>query len=235
MRFVPRLMMVAAAAALTTLGMMPSAQAANPSNVFTVNDGWSYEYEKSCQSTAPFACTSNATSLSIMVSGAYPGKSYAITLGYQVEAVSATAGVDYVASTGTVTIPAGNYRGYLSVPLVNDGLAEGTETFRIRLTSSSAGGNISDTGLGYIWNEGQIPADCALSKSDLRTTTISCSGRPATQPWRTVVNCEDVGMGYLQAYGAAITGNGTSTAVCNVDSFLSVYFDDLTPEPPIFP
>lgn len=40
---------------------------------------------------------------------------------------------------------------------MNDGVAEIDETLRLRLTSSNVGGNISDTGIGMIYDGGTIP------------------------------------------------------------------------------
>ncbi|MGY0233199.1 Calx-beta domain-containing protein [Longispora urticae] len=230
MRNVSRLFVAAAAVAMATLGMVPAAQAASPNNTFSVNGGFADEYTRSCQAVAPFACTFGATSMPVTVSISSP-KNYPVTVGYQLESMTATNGVDYTATTGTVTIPAGAFWGRVQIPIVHDGIVEGTEQFRIRLTSSSIGGNFSATGTASIFDEGNIPFDCSLSKSDLATTTISCTNRPATQPWQTVVYCEDFVMGYTEAKGVAITGNGTSTAVCNPAAFVSVHFDDLTPSP----
>ncbi|WP_412540528.1 Calx-beta domain-containing protein [Longispora sp. K20-0274] len=230
MRFIPRLL-VAAAATVATLGMVPAAaQAAGAGTTFSVNGGFADEYTRSCQAVAPFACGFGATSLPVTVSISST-RNVAVTLGYQLESMTATNGVDYGATTGTVTIPAGSFNGKVYIPIVNDGVTEGTEQFRIRLTSSSIGGNYSATGTATIFDQGNIPLDCSLSKADLATTTISCANRPATQPWQTVVNCQDFVMGYLEAKGAVITGNGTSTAVCDPAAFVSVYFDDLTPSP----
>ncbi|MEV6526966.1 Calx-beta domain-containing protein [Longispora sp. NPDC051575] len=234
MRNVSRLFVAAAAVAMATLGMVPAAQAASPNNTFSVNGGFASEYERSCQAVAPFACSFSATSMPVTVSISSP-RSYPVTVGYALESMTATNGVDYTATTGTVTIPAGAFWGRVQIPIVNDGIAEVTEEFRVRLTSSSVGGNFSATGVARIFDGGQVPYDCTLSKSDLATTTISCANRPVDQPWKVVVNCQDIGMGYIQASGPVITGNGTSTAVCSPAAYVSVYFADLTPVPPIFP
>jgi Calx-beta domain len=216
MRTIARLLTFAATVTLVGLSLVPAAQAAKPHNVFTVYDGASYEYVKTCADTAPFSCGTFAESMFVQIVGPYPPKNYPITLTYRIEPITATAGADYTLSSGTAAIAAGQYVTGIRIPLVADGVAEPNETFRVRLTSSSIGGNISDTGIGTIWNDGQIPPDCNLSKPDLITTSMTCTNRPAGQRWQHIVTCGDIGAwGYVRAYGPVVTGNGTSTAVCD--------------------
>lgn len=213
---IPRLLTLVATAALVTIGLAPVAQAAKPQPpaTFTVYDGASYEYVKTCANTAPFACGTFAQNMFVQIVGPYPPKSFPITLGFAIDPITATPGADYTVTSGTATIPANQYVTSIWIPLVADGVAEPDETFRVRLTSSSIGGNLSDTGIGTIWNDGQIPPDCTLSKSDLRTTSMACTDRPPTQRWQHIVTCGEHGWGYIFAYGPEVTGNGTSTAVC---------------------
>jgi hypothetical protein len=225
-RTIPRLLTSAAAVALVALGLGPAAQAAKPNNnnVFTVYDSASYEYVKTCSNTAPFTCGTFAESMYVQIVGPYPPKNSPITLGYQIDAITATAGADYTVTSGTATIAAGQYVTWILIPLVADGVAEPNETFRVRLTSSSIGGDISDTGIATIWNDGQIPPDCNLSKPDLATTSMTCTNRPAGQRWQHIVICRDGAWGYVRAYGPVVTGNGTSTAVCSVSGYLESDF-----------
>jgi hypothetical protein len=50
---------------------------------------------------------------------------------------TATAGFDYVATAGTLTIPAGQLTGTISVPIKGDRVGEGYELFFVKLTSSN--------------------------------------------------------------------------------------------------
>ena len=85
------------------------------------------------------------------------------------------AGQDFTGSTsGTVTITPYNQSINIVVPMVNDGVAEPSETFTVRLTSASVPGDISDTGIATITDGGQFPADCTLSQDG--------SGRRAAAP-----------------------------------------------------
>lgn len=213
MRTLRTLLLIVAAGALMTLGVAAPAQAAGPT--FKVSDGGAWEYHRTCADVAPFACGDRTQTMYMQVVGPWPPRSYPITLGYVIEPITATAGVDYTGTTGTVTIPAGQYVASIPIPVVNDRVAEPNETLRVRLTSSSVGGNISDTGIGTIFNDGAIPADCTLFKPDLATTTMTCTGRPAGQTWRHVVDCFDThSWGMLREYGPVVAGNGSSTTVC---------------------
>jgi hypothetical protein len=63
----------------------------------------------------------------------------AISVAYSTSNGTATAGSDYTAKTGTATISAGSLSTVISVPLINDLINEGNETFNVNLTSVTAG------------------------------------------------------------------------------------------------
>ena len=60
-----------------------------------------------------------------------------ITVTFQTVDASATAGADYVATSGTITIPPGQSTAYIHVPVIGDTLKEGDEVFLVALTSST--------------------------------------------------------------------------------------------------
>lgn len=217
MRPVTRLLTAAAAMTLGALALVPTAQAAKPPPLtFTVGDTSAYEYTKDCSTQGPpFACTSNST---IILFGilTYPPVQQDVTFGYQIDAITATQGADYIGTTGTTVMRANTNFSYVQIPIIMDGVAEPSETLRFRITSSSIGGNINDSGIGTIVNDGQIPADCTLTRPSLMVTSMSCTNRPPTQQWQIEITCYDGGgWGYVWATGEIITGNGTSTAVCD--------------------
>ncbi|HEY0638332.1 MAG TPA: Calx-beta domain-containing protein [Pseudonocardiaceae bacterium] len=214
MRPVIRLFTMAAAAALGVLALVPAAQAA-PAPVFTVGDTSTYEYRKDCSTQGPpYACTTTAQTMYFQIWTPSTVRNR-VTFGYQIEVGTATPGVDFTGPlTGTAVMAANTNWAYISVPLVMDGVAEPSETLRVRLTSSSTAGDISDPGNGTILNDGQIPADCTLSRPTLNVTSLSCTDRPATQNWYFGITCREGGWGYVTARGATVTGNGTSTAEC---------------------
>jgi hypothetical protein len=214
MRPVTRLLTAAAATALGALALVPTAHAAQP-QTFTVGDTSAYEYRKDCSTQGPpFACTSNSTIMLFEI-WTYPPVRRDVTFTYEIQPITATQGADYIGTTGSVVMRANTNFAFIQIPIIMDGVAEPSETLRFRMTSSSAGGNINDIGTGTIVNDGQIPADCDLSRPSLTVTTMACTGRPATQRWQIEITCYDGGgWGYVRAYGEIITGNGTSTASC---------------------
>jgi hypothetical protein len=62
-----------------------------------------------------------------------------VTVTYSLTADTATAGVDYLIPSGTVTMAAGQDRATFSVPIVNDSLSEPTESFVANIIGISSG------------------------------------------------------------------------------------------------
>ncbi|MEE3183753.1 MAG: Calx-beta domain-containing protein, partial [Pseudomonadota bacterium] len=58
-----------------------------------------------------------------------------VSLQYQTEAVTAVAGTDYVTSSGTLTVSAGDTSGDISIDIVADTNDEDPETLILRLTA----------------------------------------------------------------------------------------------------
>ena len=147
--------------------------------------------------------------------GSHPkshGEYFPITVGYQIINWTAVAGQDFTGTSGTVTISPYNQNINIVVPLVNDGVAEPSETFTVRLTSASVPGDISDTGVGTITDGSQFPTDCTLTQVlDQRSRSLTCTSRPAGQRWFIVQPYASIG-GVDWDYGNIVTGNGTSTA-----------------------
>ncbi len=215
MRPVFRLITAAAVVVMGAFALVPTAQAAGPT--FDVSDPQTYEYRKDCSTQGPpFACPTTAQSMYFHIWTPLPVRR-AVTFTYVVESITATpGGVDYTGTTGTAVMAARTNFASLSIPLTMDGVAEPSETLRVRLTSATGGGNISDPGLGTILDDGQIPADCALTRPSLMVTSLACANRPATQRWQLEMTCYDSGgWGYVRVTGALVTGNGTSVAECD--------------------
>ena len=64
----------------------------------------------------------------------------AVSVDYATAASTATEGVDYRATTGTLTVPAGARRATVSVPIVDDDISEPGESFTLTLTSPVGAG-----------------------------------------------------------------------------------------------
>jgi hypothetical protein len=204
-----------AAAGLLVVGLSPTAEAAKPRpTVVEVSGSNTYEYQKTCADWGTYACGTYSTSALFYFRIPLPPRQ-PLTLGYVIEDISATNGLDYQGATsGTITIPTDRNFAYILLPVVNDGLAEGSETLRLRLTSSSDPAvDISQTGLTTILDGGAIPADCNLYRADYATVSLTCDSRPTGQSWHLMVTCGD-GFTTRSAVGNSVTGSGRSTAVC---------------------
>lgn len=66
-----------------------------------------------------------------------------VTVSYSTADGSATAGADFTATSGKLTIPAGQISGTISVAIRADSLVEGAETFSVNLTAAT-GADIAD-------------------------------------------------------------------------------------------
>ncbi len=79
---------------------------------------------------------------------------------------TALAGVDYVARTGTMTVPAGQTEASIAVAVFGDRIQEGNETFRLILHRPVGGYLIQDEGTGTILDDEIAPAGLALTAED---------------------------------------------------------------------
>jgi hypothetical protein len=77
----------------------------------------------------------SSAQFTVTVSGKHPNQG--ITVDYETRDGSAVAGLDYVATSGTLSIPAGDESGTITVPLIDDATHEPAETFKVKLLSSS--------------------------------------------------------------------------------------------------
>lgn len=89
---------------------------------------------------------------------------HTVTVAWETQGGTATAGADYTATSGTLTIPAGATTGTLTVPVLGDTVYEEDETFSVRLLSALGGRLVDDTGEGVI--EDDDGALVTASKAD---------------------------------------------------------------------
>ena len=79
----------------------------------------------------------------------------------------AKAGQDYVATSGTLTIPAGQIKGIITVPVIGDNLNEDNEIFFLNLSAPTVANIDTGQGVGTIIDNDAIPI---LSSSDIVVT-----------------------------------------------------------------
>ncbi len=112
--------------------------------------------------TASAAETAGNVVFTVSLSAAAAG---AVTVGYTTADITATAGSDYTAASGTLTFPPGTTSATFNVPVLDDSQVEGSETLRVTLsspTNATLGTGISSAVLTITDND----ADLSIRVSD---------------------------------------------------------------------
>ena len=92
-----------------------------------------------------------------------PASSQTVTVAHQTENVTALAGSDYTASSGTLTFAPGQTTRTVLVRVTGDTAVEANETVRVRLSSPSGAALARDTGLGTITNDDTATAPAVVN------------------------------------------------------------------------
>lgn len=103
-----------------------------------------------------------------------------VSVDFSTIGISAIAGEDFVATSGTVTIPAGHFCGTYSMFLIDDDVAEPTETFTVNL-SNPVGVTIGSTnGAITIWDNdsGVCNVDISTNGTDLTISGLEENDNP---------------------------------------------------------
>ena len=126
-----------------------------------------------------------------------------VTFDYATSNGTATAGSDYVARSGQITFGVGETSKTISVPIVGDGVAEGSETFTVTLSNPSAGGGLTDaSATGTITNDDGA-AYFSLANGSFSENWTDTSRITANDNWTGVPHI----IGYLGDYtGDSPTG-----------------------------
>ncbi len=141
-----------------------------------------------------------------------------VTLDWTTAAGSATAGVDYVAGTGSRTILAGSTTATVAITVNGDVLDELDETFGITLSNPSNATIVDGAGLATITDDDLPPTlsvnDVSVVEGNAGTTTATftatlstMSAKTITFDWATAAGSATQGVDY-----AAAGTNGTITA-----------------------
>ncbi len=154
-----------------------------------------------------------------------------VTVAYSTANGTATAGADYVASSGTVTFAAGETSKMVHVDIKGDVLAEGNETFTVNL-SSPTGATIADgTAIGTIIDDDGAPVLPALSIADLAvaegngehahfmfTVTLDkAAAGPVTVAYSTANGTATAGSDYVATSGTLTFAAGETSKTVHVD------------------
>jgi predicted outer membrane repeat protein len=159
-----------------------------------------------------------------------------VTVAYATADGTATAGSDYVAASGTLTIPAGQTTGTITVPVNGDRLAEPNETFVVNLSSLANAVVADGQGMATIVDdEPHISITPSMSRSEGNTgqaplafavTLSSAYDAPVTVAWGTAAKTATAGGDYLAASGTLTFAPGETSKTVNV-----LVKGDRVPEP----
>lgn len=102
-----------------------------------------------------------------------------VSVDYSTQDVSASAGTDYQAASGTVTIPAGQTRATISLNLLADGASEGPEVLQVNLSNVQNGILKDATGVMIILDAGQRPETRLQQENRNGVNNVVGLARPA--------------------------------------------------------
>jgi hypothetical protein len=201
--------------ALSVLAPVAAAQASSkPTVTLTGTPAGGYDFLKGCTDVAPYSCYTDPGSLLLTIE--VSNLTAPITVGYTTVNGTALAGRDYQTTSGYVTIQPDFPQAFLSIPLIINGDPPGgTLQFSAEITSVSPSATVEGSPAPeIIYNGGNFPWGCNLSRSTEPTISATCTGQPATTQWNINTDCY-VMRGVIESgYGNVVTGNGTSTVTC---------------------
>jgi hypothetical protein len=214
MRHLHWIALAAAATGLVLAGLAPAVPAAaSPMINIQTGSDTGYQYVKYCNGSTCNLQRSTQLILEFLETTDPPKP---VTISWQIQDVTTQAGVDYTGPTsGTATIPDSNNCAncaFVTVPIVNEGAPDGTETFNLVITGTSVRATTTN-GTGTINSGAQIPSDCSLAYVSSASKSLTCTGRPPGQNWYFYIACVPV-IKFGNAYGNIVAGDGTSTATC---------------------
>jgi hypothetical protein len=152
-----------------------------------------------------------------------------VTVGYATANGTATAGSDYTATSGTLTIASGTSSGTINVPVIGDTSVEGNETFTLTLsnptnatlgTASQATGTIlnDDAALpdATIANASIIEGNSGTSNLAFTVTLSSTAPGPVDVNYATSDGTATAGSDYTATSGTLTIASGTSSGTISV-------------------
>jgi ELWxxDGT repeat protein len=130
----------------------------------------------------------------------------AVTVAFATADLTATAGTDYLPSSGVLTFAPGEASRTLDVPLLDDGLVEGVERFALTLGAAQAAHVRDGSGIGAIADDDAAPAlsvgDASVDEGDagqtIATFVVTRTGSTAaatTVPYATFDGTATAGSG----------------------------------------
>jgi hypothetical protein len=166
-----------------------------------------------------------------------PASGFPVSVAFATADGTATAGADYAAASGTITIPAGAVSLALPVAVNGDALDELEETFMVNLSAPVNATLADNQGFGTILDDDIPPAlsvsDCSVTEGDagqvscsFTVSLSSASGLGAGVLYGTADGTALGGQDYVPASGILTFPAGTTSQTVSVD-----VVGDLTDEP----
>jgi hypothetical protein len=165
-----------------------------------------------------------------------------VTIHYATANGSATAGLDYTDTEGSLTIPAGLTSGEIVVPVLGDRLGEPNETFVLNVSTSDSYARMgNDTAIATIVdNEPQISIGDAYLEGSTITFTVTLSApydQPVSVSFTTMNGTAIAGVDYVGASGPLTFELGQTSMTITIDvldttgdasKYFSVHLSDAT-------
>jgi len=150
-----------------------------------------------------------------------------VSVGFTTTDGTATAGLDYVAKSGTLLLNPGQTSALVSVTINGDLLNESDETFFVDLVSAANGAIDDSEGQGNITNDDPLPQlsidDVALSEGNAGTKTAvftvrlsSASGQTVSVDWTSANDTATAGQDYVAGSGTLSFAPGVTTRTISV-------------------
>ena len=170
---------------------------------------------------ATYSIPENGGSVLIMLDRV-GGSDGSVSAVYATASGTASAGSDYTTTTGTVTFAAGEVSKSFSIPIVDDAIFEGNETFTVALSSPTGGATIGSPGTTTVTILDNETQNYTLTVS-AANGTVSLSPAGPTYPAGTVVTMTATpAAGYaFSGWSGAITG-AANPATITMDANKSV-------------
>jgi VCBS repeat-containing protein len=102
-----------------------------------------------------------------------------VTVNYNMSSQTALSGSDFTSTSGTLTFAPGVTTQTITVPILNDNLYEGTETFRVDLSLPTNATILSGTGIGTIRDDGAGTGGTDNDTPTLAVSSITVSDQTA--------------------------------------------------------
>jgi hypothetical protein len=156
--------------------------------------------------------SSNAT---FLVQLSEPPELGPLELDYATADATASAGSDYTATSGTLSIPSGQTSGEVTVPVLGDTLYEADETFGVNLTTTGLANLLDPAAVGLIVNDDAPPSlaiadvqitegNAGMSEAQFIVSISEASGLPAQVDFSTSNGTAIAGEDYTTASGQLI-------------------------------